>query len=342
LPVPIYDPHHAPGGNLKRLPLLKAAVAFIATVFLCLCGLLFLQLEQSWRHDLAQAEVNSTNLTQAIAQQAEDTFMEADLVLMSLSEWIQALGDGPEQQPRLQGIFARRVQALNQLSGVFLYDQQGHWVVSSFGESPHGKDVADRDYFRFHQQNASSLAHISPAIRSRANGEWIIPISRRLNDRHGNFQGVVMAGIKLAYFDQFFKSFNIDDQGAMFLALSDGTLIARRPFEERQVGASLARGEIFSKYLPEAPAGNAMITSIVDGVTRLYGYRQLQAYPLVVPRQIPRTRFSRAGTPRPTSPRPSSRWCCWGSACLAGSSCSRCATTSGSRRTCAMPRRRWR
>ncbi|MFP3681625.1 diguanylate cyclase, partial [Pseudomonas sp. SIMBA_041] len=88
---------------------------------------------------------------------------------------IQALGDGPEQQPRLQGIFARRVQALTQLSGVFLYDRDGQWVVSSFGDSPHGNDVADRDYFRFHQQNASLLAHISPAIRSRANGEWIIP-----------------------------------------------------------------------------------------------------------------------------------------------------------------------
>lgn len=282
MPVPIYDAQHAPGGTLKRLPLLKAAVAFIATVFLCLCVLLYLQLEQSWRHDLAQAEVNSTNLTRAIAQQAEDTFMEADLVLMSLSEWIQAIGEGPVQRLRLQQIFARRVQALVQLSGVFLYDKQGQWVVSSFNDSPHGKDVADRDYFRFHQQNASLQAHISPAIRSRANGEWIIPISRRINDQNGNFQGVLMAGIKLAYFDQFFKSFNIDEQGVMFLALSDGTLIARRPFEERQVGASLSRGEIFSKYLPEATSGNAMITSIVDGVTRLYGYRQLQAYPLVV------------------------------------------------------------
>ncbi len=282
LPVPIYDAHHAPGGTLKRLPLLKAAVAFIAMVFLCLCGLLYLQLEQSWRHDLAQAEVNSINLTQAMAQQAEDTFMEADLVLMSLSEWIEALGEGPEQRLRLQKIFARRVLALNQLSGVFLYDKQGQWMVSSFNDSPHGEEVADRDYFRFHQQNASLQVHISPAIRSRANGEWIIPISRRINDQKGDFQGVLMAGIKLAYFDQYFKSFNIDDQGTMFLALSDGTLLARRPFEERQVGASLARGEIFSKYLPEATAGNAMITSIVDGIPRLYGYRQLQAYPLVV------------------------------------------------------------
>jgi hypothetical protein len=47
--------------------------------------------------------------------------------------------------------------------------------------------------------------------------EWIIPISRRVNDKNGQFQGVLMAGIKMSYFDQFFKSFSIDDNGSMFL-----------------------------------------------------------------------------------------------------------------------------
>lgn len=41
--------------------------------------LLYLQLEPSRRYDLALAEVASSNLTRAMAQQAEDTFMKADL-----------------------------------------------------------------------------------------------------------------------------------------------------------------------------------------------------------------------------------------------------------------------
>lgn len=267
---------------MKRLPLLKAAVVFIAAVCLCLCGLLYLQLEQSYEHDLAQAKMASMNLTRAMAQQADDTFIEADLVLTSLADWIQEDGYGPAQQAFLQRIFARRAHSLKQLDGLFLFDQKGRWIVSSFKQLPHGEDVVSRDYFRFHQQNASLLAHVGPAIRSRENDEWIIPLSRRLNDKNGNFKGVLLAGIKLEYFDQFFKSFSIDDSGIMFLALADGTLLARRPFESRQIGASLARGEIFSKYLPEAPSGTVMIRSIVDNKTRLYGYRQLEAYPLVV------------------------------------------------------------
>jgi diguanylate cyclase (GGDEF)-like protein len=282
LSIPLHDPHNATGVTLKRLPLRKAAVLFIAVVCLSLCGLLYLQLEQSRRHDLALAQVASTNLTRAMAQQAEDTFMQADLVLTSLADWIQADGFGAPQKARLQKTFARRVQALNQLHGIFLFDQKGQWVVTSFDELPRGPGVGDRDYFKFHQQNVSSLAHIGPAIRSRENGEWIIPVSKRVSDKNGNFQGVLLAGIKMAYFDEFFKSFNIDDNGSMFLGLTDGTLLARRPFVESLIGTSLAKSEIFEKLLPNAPSGNAMFSSLVDGVVRLYGYRQLDSYPLVV------------------------------------------------------------
>lgn len=340
MPIPIHDSHHAPGA-LKRLPLLKASAFFIAAVCLCLCGLLYLQLEQSRRHDLALAEVASSNLTRAMAQQAEDTFMKADLVLTSLADWIQADGYDAAQVPRLQKTFVSRVQALHQLHGIFLFDQQGQWVITSFADLPHGSGVSDREYFKFHQQNVSSLAHIGPAIRSRENGEWIIPVSRRVNDKNGNFQGVLLAGIKMAYFDQFFKSFSIDDQGAMFLALTDGTLLARRPFIESQIGTSVAQGAIFQKHLPNANAGNAMINSVVDNTVRLYGYRQLEAYPLVVSAASSRTRFSRTGTPRRFSPASLWPWWCWAWGCSAGCSFIKCAMAGGSKPICARPRKRW-
>ncbi|MDR9862311.1 MULTISPECIES: sensor domain-containing diguanylate cyclase [Pseudomonas] len=281
MPIPIHDPQQAPG-TLKRLPLRKAAALFIVAVSLCLFGLLYLQLEQSRRQDLAVAQMASSNLTRAMAQQAEDTFLAADLVMTSLVDWIQDDGYGAAQRPRLQRTFARRVQQLGQLHGMFLFDKQGQWVITSFPDQPLGISVADREYFKFHQQNVSSVAHIGPAIRNREDGEWIIPISKRVNDRAGNFQGVLLAGIKMAYFDQFFESFSLDDNGIMFLGLTDGTLLAHRPFDQSLIGTSLAQGEIYRKLLPSAAAGTAMINSVVDGVTRLYGYRQLVSYPLVV------------------------------------------------------------
>lgn len=282
MPIPIPDPFHTPGGALKRLPLLKAAVAFIAAVCLCLCGLLYLQLEQSRRHDLESARIASANLTWAMAQQAQDTFRQADLVLDSMADWIQADGFGPAQQPRLQRILARRVQSLEQLHGLFLFDKDGQWVVTSFDNLKKGNGVADREYLAFHRQNASLIAHIGPAIRSRQNGDWIIPISRRLNDQDGNFQGVLMAGIKMSYFDKFFKSFSLDDKGEMVLTLSDGTVLARRPFDETMIGRSLAQERLFRHGQQDSESHAAMIRSTTDGVVRLYDHQHLQAYPLMV------------------------------------------------------------
>ncbi|MBP5144236.1 diguanylate cyclase, partial [Pseudomonas chlororaphis] len=108
MPIPIHDPHDSSDRTLKRLPLLKAAVVFISMVCLCLCGLLYLQLAQSYHYDMARAQVASSNLARAMAQQAEDTFVEADLVLASLADWIQKDGYGPAQKPFLQKIFAQR------------------------------------------------------------------------------------------------------------------------------------------------------------------------------------------------------------------------------------------
>ncbi|TWC15670.1 MULTISPECIES: GGDEF domain-containing protein [unclassified Pseudomonas] len=281
MPIVIPDPLNTPGGALKRLPLLKAAVAFIAAVCLCLCGLLYLQLEQSRHHDLDAARIASANLTRAMAQQAQDTFLQADLVLASLTDWIQVDGFGPALQPRLHRTFARRVQSLEQLHGLFLFDKSGHWVVTSFDDLQKGDGVADREYFAFHQQNASLIAHIGPAIRSRQNGDWIIPVSRRVNDQDGNFQGVLLAGIKMSYFDSFFRSFSLDDQGEMALALTDGTLLARRPFDETQIGRVMAQESLFRHGPGIQKPDTAMIRS-ADGVVRLYDHQHLLAYPLMV------------------------------------------------------------
>src|SRR5690606_38632916 len=48
------------------------------------------------------------------------------------------------------------------------------------------------------------------------------------------------------------------------------------------IGSSIARGEIFARMLPHSPSGTAMLPSLLDGVERMFSYRQVQGYPLVV------------------------------------------------------------
>ncbi|HEX8591998.1 MAG TPA: sensor domain-containing diguanylate cyclase [Pseudomonas sp.] len=271
-----------PDVQSKRLSLTRLTIFFIGFVCIALLSLLALHLVEAKHHEIKQAEVASTNLARAMAQQAEDTFDEADLALQNLIDWLQAYGHQAPQKIRLHDLLLNQVQALSQLHGIFVFDAQGHWLISSFAQMPTDTTVADRDYFKFHQGNPDLSPSIGAAVRSRENGEWIIPITRRLNNAQGEFDGVVLAAIKLSYFDDFFTGFNIDADGAMLLALADGTLLARRPSADRLVGVSIANGEIFRQHFANPESSTALIKSSLDGQVRIVGYKWLNKYQLVV------------------------------------------------------------
>ncbi|WP_426143242.1 sensor domain-containing diguanylate cyclase [Pseudomonas sp. DWP3-1-2] len=281
MPVVIHEVA-IPDDRLKRLPLIVLTTFFIGFVCIALFGLLALHLAEAKKHDLRQAGIASTNLARAMAQQAEDTFDEADLVLQNLLGWLQAYGHESPQKLRLHNLLLSQVQALPQLHGVFVFDAQGSWLISSFAQMPVAANVADRAYFKYHQSNLDLSPHIGAAIRSRENGEWVIPISRRINNAQGEFEGVVLAALNMSYFDEFFKGFDIDEHGAMLLALADGTLLARRPSVSNLIGASIANGEIFRAYRADPSSSTALITSTLDGQVRLAGYKWLSKYQLVV------------------------------------------------------------
>ncbi|MEB0092420.1 sensor domain-containing diguanylate cyclase [Pseudomonas sp. CCI4.2] len=267
---------------IKRAPVLWLAVIAIFLVCVSIVTFNVWQLEHAKNHELYQAEIATSNLSKSLAQQAEDTFDEADVVLIDLVERIENDGLGPAQIRRIERLLAKHVVEAHQLQGVFYFDRTGRWIISSFGIKPASANNSDREYFQYHQQNTNLGPHIGRAVRSRTTNDWVIPISRRVNDKSGNFDGVVLATLNMKYFDQFFDSFNMDNKGAIFLSMTDGTILARRPFTDDVIGKSLAKGQVFSDYLSKSTSGTAMVTSIIDKVTRLYGYRQLEKYPLVV------------------------------------------------------------
>lgn len=123
---------------------------------------------------------------------------------------------------------------------------------------------------------------IGEVVRSRSTDDLIIPISRRLNNPDGSFAGVLLGTIKVSYFVDYYGDFKIDGKGALVLAMRSGTILVRRPFIASVVGKSLANSEIFKSYLPNSNEGVAEVKAVIDDTERLYGYRALTTYPLVV------------------------------------------------------------
>ncbi|MBA1242214.1 sensor domain-containing diguanylate cyclase [Pseudomonas japonica] len=276
-------PDSRPPHPLAQRSPVTVALMLIVIVVSSLVGL---DIWQSWtsRHQaLLTAQTNASNMARSLAEHAGHTFEEADTVLIGMVERAQVDGtEGELQRLRLHRLMKRLTGSLEQLHGLFIYDRDGRWVVSSNEANPPNANNADRDYFIYHRTHNDLNAHLGPVIRSRSTGDLIITLSRRINDSDGRFAGVALATIKVEYFKRFYESYSLDPDGVINLVLADGTVLVRRPYDEQLIGTSIAKGVVFSQLLPNATAGTRMLPSVVDGVERLYGYRAVSQYPLVV------------------------------------------------------------
>ena len=266
----------------RTTTLFRLTVSFMLVVVITFLTVEGWRAWRDYRQAFAMAEDSATNLAQATAQHAEDAIRQVDILTSVLAERVE--GDGLQHIniPRMHQLMVQQTRIMPQLHGLFIYDANGRWVVTDKLGTPESANNADRDYFIYHRTHTDRSVRISNVVSSRSTQELIIPVSRRLNNPDGSFAGVMLGTVKVSYFVDYYGDFKIDDKGALVLALRDGNILVRRPFIARTIGQSLAQSEIFTRYLPWSNAGVAQVKAVVDGTHRLYGYRALSRYPLVV------------------------------------------------------------
>jgi len=264
----------------RRTRIVVAAWVF----FLLVClSLAVVDAWQAWKaraEQIRDTEINITNMALALAQHADDTLRAADLILSGLVERVEYDGTGERANARLHKMLTKRVEELPQLSGIYIFDEHGDLVVDS-NNKPFSRNVADRSYFQFHRQSDERTAHIGPLVKN-STGNWRLTVSRRLNHVDGSFSGVVLAGIDIEYFKDFYSTFDIGKNGLIILGLNQGTLLVRRPFFDKYVGVDLNEVPIFRDYVTRNHSGVHTAPSTVDGKDRINAYRHLTHYPLFV------------------------------------------------------------
>ncbi|MFJ2538694.1 MULTISPECIES: sensor domain-containing diguanylate cyclase [unclassified Pseudomonas] len=230
---------------------------------------------------LKEVDVHGLNLTQALATYSEGIVRQSSVLLLGLVERLETEGSGPAQIERLSALISRQEPLMPQLSGITVYDNQGRWLMSSNGPIPFGANSRDRVYFIHHRDDPSPETFIGPPIQSRSNQEWVITVSRRFNDAHGAFAGVVAVTLGIENFLRLFGTIDVGQDGAIGLSYTDGTLLVRYPFREQDMGRNFSKSPIYAKYLVDRSVGTASFTSSLDGVERLYAFRKSDRLPLI-------------------------------------------------------------
>jgi len=236
----------------------------------------------TWERLVNETQNDARNLSQSVARQSEDSFLQVELTLQELRDRITLVGLDTERQNNLRNLLIERKSSLPQLNGLFIYDSKGNWVITSQGPVRQQYNNSDRAYFRYHQQNPGDGVHISEVIRSRTNGDLVIPISMRLNNLDGSFRGVLLGTLRIDYFRQIFGYYNLGDRGLIALLSNEGNVLFARPFPDSTINHNISRSLLFTELLKTAPNGTATYKAALDGIERIFGYASLKRYPLVV------------------------------------------------------------
>lgn len=260
---------------------IQLVILLLSVIGCSLASLTLWKVMASRERALEEINTHGLNLTQALVTYSEGIVRQSSVLLLGLVERLETEGSGPAQIKRLRELVGRQQPLMPQMSGITVYSRDGHWLMSSNRAIPVGANSSDRAYFIHHRDNPSREPFIGLPIRSRANQEWVITISRRFNDDQGEFAGVVAVTLGVENFLRLFGQLDVGQQGAISLTYTDGSLLVRYPFREQDMGRNFSHSPIYAKYLQGQTVGTASFSSSLDGVERLYAFRKSDKLPLV-------------------------------------------------------------
>lgn len=271
---------------MVRLRARLLALALFVPVVLACCALVGLDGWRAWdarAGAIAADNVVTASLARSLAQHAHDTVQAVDSAVVALREAVESGGGvSPGAAGRLERLERLQVQALPSIHGLLVLDATGRSVADTV-RAPHAVlEMGDRGYFRFHRDHPDRGVLVGEMVRSRADGEWVLTLSRRVDDAGGRFAGVVVGTISVRSLQRFYGSLDVGGRTAIVLMATDGRVVAARPEDAAMIGTSIAQGEFFTRVLPRAPSGPAEFLSLVDDVVRIGSYETVGGFPLVV------------------------------------------------------------
>ena len=265
---------------------LAAALRFLAhysgaVLGLCAVALLWAGIYQFLSIDEERAEQravhDTANLARAFEEHIVRSIQAADQTLLSLRESYMrdpAHFDLPA--------WSRNIQLLPSVSiQIGLIDTDGHLLTNNTGPLTERIDLSDREHFQAQLHSTHDELFISKPVFGRVTKRSLIELTRQISAPDGSFAGVAVAAFDPQYLARFYESVDLGTRGSTVLVGLDGIVRARAALGNTVVGQSLAGSPLFESFATQS-VGSRTDTSSIDGVERIYSYRAVAGYPLIV------------------------------------------------------------
>ena len=257
-----------------------------------LSGLLMLaytayELTHEHAEALDRAEQQTQNFARVLEEHARQTLRRVGATLAQADAGLEPLRRaGVIDTPQVQQLLTQLLPADRLIQNVLLYDGTGMLLLSTQvepGASDGSGQLAgtDSDYFAPHVRGADRELVFGTPVKA-ADGQWLLPVSRRVGSAGGVLEGVLVVMVRAAYFQDFYDSIERGPDGLLTLFLSSGSAVVTSPLADAVIGKNWSHTPMFRQHLPVWPTGTVRQVVVKDGVERIYSYRALNDYPVVV------------------------------------------------------------
>ncbi len=270
-----FDPH------LHARALKWGIASVVGIVIIAMWGLVTASIISSRDADILNAEFEAGNFAAAFQDEVEHTL---DSVAGTMEIIVQQMREKDGHFDMYQ--WARDIPLI--AAGTIqasIIGPDGMLVATTLEQHPKPIDLSDREHFRVHLDGTFKGLFISKPVTGRVSKQVTIQITRRLEDKNGKFLGVLVFSIPPAELTTLYKLVHLGPQGLINLSGLDNIVRARFSREHPDgldgVGESIA-GDPRPSAVPEGGTGSYIRASVIDHVKRVFSYRRLVKYPLVV------------------------------------------------------------
>jgi signal transduction histidine kinase/CheY-like chemotaxis protein len=228
-----------------------------------------------------QAIQETGDIALTLERDIEQTLTALDLSLRSSVRGMRTPGLAAMDPQVQQAILFDGSVAAQSFGGIFITDATGRVVHDSLDQGPPAIPIAGQGFFRALRDHPDPGLVIGGPLAGPTTSDRVLALARRISNPDGSFAGVAVAALRISFFQSLFSEIALGTNGLISLMNTDHTLIIRRPYVPADIGRIIANDALFPLAAHDR-AGNFAAVSTLDGIERLYSYRQVGNWPLIV------------------------------------------------------------
>ena len=259
-----------------RLDLRPVVVVFCLALLVALWAALLTDLAQERERVIESTKLQTANLVAAFDEHVTRTLRNANMVLVQVKKDYEKYRKVDITEHLANLTFDREI-----FNTISVANEHGEQIAASYAVK-RPQNWSNSENFRYHETHDSADLYISRPRLGMTTGKWSIYLSQRLDHPDGKFAGDVTLALDIGYFSGFYRQFDLGGDGVIVLIGRDGIIRARNSDGKLTAGEDRSNTTLISWRLAENDKGSYVGKGNTDGVVRIFSYRALKNYPLVV------------------------------------------------------------